>query len=137
MICNFCLLRQANKISGFANILLCNISNLCIFSVSARQPPDAHGPEAGEHPVRVHGLVHRGLPGHQAPGPAHARHPRQADRLRVGNLRLGAPQQRGVNPALPAPGGDPGAGLEPALRRVEHRLHSLRAVPGKLHTQRT
>ena len=86
-----------------------------VFSVSPRQPPDPHGPEAGKHPVCEHGLVQRVLPRQQAERQAHARHPGQAHRLRLGDLRLGAPQLRGEHAALPAPGGDPGAGLGPAL----------------------
>ena len=31
---------------------------------------------------------------------------------------------------FPAPWGYPGAGLVPAMRRVEHRLHPVRVVPG-------
>ena len=83
--------------------------------VPARQPPDPHGPEAGEHPLCEHGLVHRHLPHHEALRAPHEGHPGQADRLWLGHVRLGAPLDGGVDAALPPARGDPGAGLEPAL----------------------
>ena len=54
----------------------------------------------------------------------------EVDRLRFGDVRLGAPLDGGVDAPLPRAGGHTGAGLGAALRRLEHRLHHLRAIPG-------
>ena len=61
----------------------------------------------------------------------------EADRLRLGDVRLGAPQHGGVDAALPRAGGHPRAGLGAALRRLEHRLHHLRAISGTATSSQT
>ncbi len=99
--------------------------------VSAWQQPDPYGPEAREHPLRESWLVHRNLPKHQAIRTPYERHPRQADRLRIRNLRLGTPLHSCVDTALQAAGGYSGAWLEPALWCLEHWLHYIRALSGK------
>ena len=60
----------------------------------------------------------------------------EADRLRLCDVRLGAPLDGGVDAALPRARGHPRAGLGAALRRLEHRLHRIRALPGTEQNRR-
>lgn len=57
----------------------------------------------------------------------------QSDRLRLGHIRLGTPLDDHTNKTLSRTRGDSRTRLVAAMRRLEHRLHSIRTLLG-LHS---
>lgn len=106
---------------------------LCYIYSSTRKRADTHGPKARKHFVRQLWVRHRLQCEKEARRTSGAQHDNKSDRLRLGHIRLGASFDDCVDETLQSARSHTRVGLVAAVRRVERRLHPVRALLG-LHS---